>query len=934
MLSGLRAVDAKHRTATPHTGADMSTYRLAQLFAPRSVAVVGGSPRDTSPGRAVLKNLRSGGFGGEVHLVNPHYDSIEDVAAVKSYAALATTPEITVIAVPPPAVASVVRDAAAKGTAAAIIITAGLGHGAGSIAAECEQAARAAGMRIVGPNCLGVLAPRVKLNASFAASTPQSGDLGVISQSGAIATGLVEWAALRGIGFSAIVSIGDSLDVDFADLLDHFAVDRGTRAILLYIESVKDARKFMSAARAAARAKPVLVVKSGRHAEGAKAAMTHTGALAGSDAVYDAAFRRAGFIRALDLDELFAAAETLGHVSSGISSDVSALAGNRLVILTNGGGIGVLAVDRLADLGGTLAEISLAAMKNLDAALPPIWSRANPVDIAGDADAQRYASALEHLLADDANDAVLVMNVPTALASAAAAARAVVATTAQHRRTNVPAKPVFAVWVGGGERASEIFDRAGIPDYATETEAVAGFMHLAQYRESRRQLMAVPPSLPQDFAPDDGAVRPLIEAALRQQPRNGYAWLDPIAIAKVLAAYGIAITPASLARDADEATAAARPHLAKGEAVVLKIQSPDVVHKSEVGGVRLNLTSEAAVRDAAADILRRARAAKPDARIAGVMVFPMVVRPKARELIVGLADDPTFGPVIVFGQGGTAVEAIDDKALALPPLDLALARGLIARTRVSRILKAYRNVPAADETAIALVLVKLSQLAADFPEIREVDLNPLLADETGVLAVDARIAVAPAEPRWAGPLSGNPRFAIRPYPKAWERHLALPDGSKVFVRPIRPEDEPLYPAFLTAVTADDLRLRFFAPVKEFSHGFIARFTQIDYARAMAFIAIEAATGQMLGVVRIHADSDYRTAEYAILVRSDLKGHGLGWLLMELMIEYARAEGLESIRGQVLQENRTMLQMCRQLGFHIAPDPEESSIVIVTLSLKP
>jgi acetyltransferase len=914
----------------------MSTYRLAQLFAPRSIAVVGGSPRDTSPGRAVLKNLHSGGFGGAIHLVNPHYDSIEGIAAVKSYAALPGTPDVAVIAVPAPAVASVVGDAAAKGTAVAIVLTSGLGHGSGSIADECERAARAAGMRIVGPNCLGVLAPRVNLNASFAASTAQAGDLCVISQSGAIATGLVEWAALRGIGFSAIVSIGDSLDVDFADLLDHFAVDRGTRAILLYIESVKDARKFMSAARAAARAKPVLVVKSGRHAQGAKAAMTHTGALAGSDAVYDAAFRRAGFIRALDLDELFAAAETLGHLSSNVSADVSSdgglLAGKRLAILTNGGGIGVLAVDRLADLGGTLAEISPPAMKNLDAALPPIWSHANPIDISGDADAARYAVALEHLLADNGNDAVLVMNVPTALASAADAAHAVVAATEQHRRKVVPPKPVFAVWVGGGERASEIFDRAGIPDYATETEAVAGFMHLVQYRESRRQLMAVPPSLPQDFAPDDGAVRPLVEAALRDC-RNGYAWLDPIAIAKVLAAYGIAITPASLARDPDEAAAAARPHLAQGGAVVLKIQSPDIVHKSEVGGVCLNLTTEAAVRVAAADILRRARAAKPDARIAGVTVFPMVVRPKARELIIGIADDPTFGPVIAFGQGGTAVEAINDKALALPPLDLALARGLIARTRVARILKAYRNVPAADEMAIALVLVKLSQLVADFPEIREIDLNPVLADETGVIAVDARIAVAPSEPRWAGPLSGNPRFAIRPYPKAWERHLALPDGSKIFVRPIRPEDETLYPAFLTAVTTDDLRLRFFAPVKEFSHSFIARFTQIDYARAMAFIAIEEATGQLLGVVRLHADSEYRTAEYAILVRSDLKGHGLGWLLMELMIEYARAEGLESIRGQVLQENRTMLQMCRQLGFDIAPDPEETSIVVVTLALR-
>jgi acetyltransferase len=903
----------------------MSTYRLDRLFAPRSVAVVGGSPRATSPGRAVLKNLHSAGFPGAILLVNPHYDSIEGIAAVKSLTALPQTPDVVVIAVPPAAVPGVVRDAAAKEAAAAIILTAGLGHGPGSLAEQCRDAARAAGLRLIGPNCLGVLAPPAKLNASFTASTPQSGDLCLISQSGAIATGLVEWAALRGIGFSGIVSIGDAIDVDLADLLDHFALDRNTRAILLYIESVNDARKFMSAARAAARAKPVLVIKSGRHAAGAKAAMTHTGALAGSDAVYDAAFRRAGFIRALDLDELFAAAETLGHVEL--------LAGKRLAILTNGGGIGVLAVDRLADLGGALAELSPHTIERLDAALPPIWSRANPVDIAGDADADRYAVALEALLEDDANEAVLVMNVPTALTAAGDAARAVVATTERYRKKNVPPKPVLTVWVGAGERVSEIFDRAGIPDYATETDAVAGFMHLVQYRESRQQLMAAPPSLPQDFVPDPTLARPIIAGALRQRTAGQTTWLDPIAINKVLSAYGIAATPASLARDPDEAALAARPHLTKGDAVVLKIQSPDIVHKSDIGGVRLNLTTEQAVRQAAADILGRARTLKPDARIAGVMVFPMVVRPKARELIVGIADDPTFGPIIAFGQGGTAVEVIDDKALALPPLDLALARGLIARTRVARILKAYRNVPPADEAAIALLLVKLSQLAADFPEIREVDLNPVLADEAGVIAIDARISLAPPESRRPGPASGNPRFAIRPYPKNWERHLALPDGTKIFVRPIRPEDEALYPQFLNAVTLDDLRLRFFAPVKEFSHGFIARFTQIDYARAMAFIAIEEASGAMLGVVRIHADSEYRNGEYAILVRSDLKGHGLGWLLMELIIEYARAEGLESIRGQVLQENRTMLQMCRQLGFAITPDPDDSSIVIVALPLR-
>jgi acetyltransferase len=901
----------------------MSTYRLDKLFTPRSVAVVGASPRKTSPGRAVLKNLRRGGFVGDIYLVNPHYDSIEGVRAFKSSEALPDAPDIVVIGVPPHDVPSVVSAAAVKGAAAGIILTAGLGHGTGSLADQCEKIARATGMRLIGPNCLGVLVPFAKLNASFAASTPQSGDLALISQSGAIATGLVEWAARRDIGFSGIVSIGDSIDVDFADLLDYFAMDRHTRAILLYIESVKDARKFLSAARAAARAKPVLVIKSGRHAGGAKAAMTHTGALAGSDAVYDAAFRRAGFLRVSDLDELFAAAETLGHVS--------ALAGNRLAILTNGGGIGVLAVDRLADLGGELAGISPEAMEQLDAALPPIWSHANPVDIAGDADDKRYAVSLDCLLDDRANDAVLVMNVPTGLAFADDAAKSVIAATQQHRQRPLPAKPVFAVWVGGGDRTSKAFGSAGIPDYPTEAHAVAGFMHLVRYQESRRQLMATPPNLPQDFAPNALAVRSIIGAALRNGCSDRQVWLDPVEIGKVLSAYGIAITPARLARDPDEAVAAAKAHLANGDPVVLKILSPDIAHKSEVGGVRLGLASEQAVRQATVEILNRARAAKPGARIIGVTVFPMIVRPKARELIVGLADDPTFGPVIVFGQGGTAVEAISDKALALPPLDLSLARDLIARTRVSRTLKAYRNVPAADETSIALLLVKLSQLAADFPEIREIDLNPVFADETGVIAVDARVLVAAVQQGCRRRL-GHPRFAIRPYPKDWERHIVLQDATRIFIRPIRPEDEALYPTFLTAVTPEDLRLRFFAPVKVFSHNSIARFTQIDYARAMAFIAINETTSEMLGVVRIHADSQYESGEYAILVRSDLKGHGLGWLLMELMIEYARAEGLKFIRGQVLQENTTMLQMCRHLGFQATSDPEDSSIAVVSLPL--
>jgi acetyltransferase len=896
----------------------MSTYRLEKLFSPRSVALIGASPRPTSPGRAALHNLRSAGFAGAIHLINPHYDEIEGIRSVRSIDELPEAPDLIVIAAPPDAVPAIVAAAGEKGTAAGIIITSGLGHGPGSLAESCEAAARAKGLRLVGPNCLGVLVPGAKLNASFAASMPNPGDLALISQSGAIAAGLVEWAATRAIGFSAIVSLGDGIDIDFGDLLDYFSLDRTTRAILLYVESIKDARKFMSAARVAARTKPVVVVKSGRHPQGAKAARTHTGALAGSDAVYDAAFRRAGLLRVIGLDELFAAAETLGQVK--------AFPGKRLAILTNGGGIGVLAVDRLADLGGTLAEISPATMQRLDAAMPSIWSHANPVDIAGDAGGARYAAAFEALLDDPDNDAVLVMNVPTALASATDAAQAVVEVTRKRRGRMVVSKPAFAVWVGGSSAAAGSFEHAGIPDYATESEAVGGFMHLVRYREAQDALMATPPSLPADFSPDLAAARAVIEGALAA----GDKWLDPVAATRLLAAYAIPVAPALLARDPDEAAAVAAPLLQDGSTVVAKILSPDIVHKSEVGGVRLNLISPAAVREAVAEILARARQMMPQARITGVTIHPMILRPKARELIAGFADDPTFGPVIVFGRGGTAVEVINDKALALPPLDLTLARDLMARTRVSRILKAYRDVAAADEGAIALVLVKLAQLAADFPQVREVDLNPFLADENGLVAVDTRVAVAPVDTTRPGP-SGHPRFAIRPYPKQWERHVALPDGTAIFVRPVRPDDEPLYGPFFAGVTAQDLRMRFFAPVKEFSHAFTARFTQIDYARAMAFVAIEESSGKLLGAVRLHANANYDTGEYAILVRSDLKGHGLGWLLMQMIIEYARTEGIGTIEGQVLRENTSMLAMCRQLGFQIAADPDDVGICIAKLT---
>jgi acetyltransferase len=895
----------------------MSTYRLDHLFAPRSIALVGGSPKSNSVGGNTLRNLRDSGFRGDIHVVNRKYPEIEGFKTFGHIRELPQTPDLVIISVPPPAVQRVVKAAAAHGCPTAMVLTAGLGLGTGSYTEAIAQTAREAGLRLIGPS-LGILVPRIRLNASFASRLPKAGDLALISQSGAISTALAEWANNRNIGFSSIVSMGENLDVDFGDLLDYFALDMDTRAILLYVESISDARKFMSAARAATRVKPVVVIKSGRHSQGAKAAATHTGALAGADAVYDAAFRRAGLVRVLDMDELFAAAETLGHLQSSH--------GHRLAIVTNGGGLGVLAVDRLIDLGGELAGISEGVRKALDDALPGRWSRANPVDILGDADGERYAQACAQILGDTANNALLVMNSPNTLASPIESAKAVVNTVRKHREESYSRKPVFAAWVGDSGAAAEVFGTAGIPHFSSEADAVRGFMHIVRYREGLDVAMQTPPSLPENFAADLAPARAIIQKAVQ----DGRSWLNPVEITDLFAAYGIPIASAVLARDPDQAARAATPLLAQGSTVVVKISSPDILNKSDVGGVRLNLTSERAVYDATAEILERARAMKPEARIHGVTVHPMILKPRARELIAGLADDPTFGPVVVFGRGGTAVEVINDKALALPPLDLNLARELIGRTRVSRILKSYRDVPAADENAVALLLVKIAQMAADLPELRELDINPLLADKDGVIAVDAQVSIAPLSDGVRG--SGHYRFAIRPYPKEWERHAKLKDGRGIFVRPVRPEDEHLYPEFFKHVSQEDIRLRFFSAMKELSHPFIARLTQLDYARAMAFIAIEETTGKMLGVVRLHTEADFSSAEYAILIRTDLKGQGLGWMLMNMIIEYGRVEGVREVHGQVLNHNKMMLEMCRNLGFSIGPDPQNADLSLVVLPL--
>jgi acetyltransferase len=890
----------------------MTIRNLEALFAPASVALVGASARAGSVGRIVASNLREGGFAGDIRLVNPRHASIDGAPCFPSVSALPRAPDLGVVATPPETVPGVIADLARHGTRAAVVITAGLDAG---LRQRMLEAARPACLRVLGPNCLGLVLPKLGVNASFAHRMPLKGDLAFLSQSGALVTAVIDWAHARGIGFSKVVSMGEMADVDFGDTLDYLAGDPESRAILLYVEQVTHAAKFMSAARRAARAKPVIVLKSGRHEAGAKAAASHTGALSGSDAVYDAAFRRAGLVRVSDLDGLFEAAEILSFTPR--------LEGERLAILTNGGGAGVLAADRLADYDGKLAEISPDAMQALNAALPPTWSKGNPIDIIGDAGPDRYEAAMKILLEDRASDAVLVINCPTALASSDEAATAVLKAIKSMPGTR-PRKPVLTNWLGDGAAAESrrMFAEARIPTFQTPTSAIDGFMQLVRYRRSQDELMRTPPAGPEAIVFDRGRAREVIAGALRR----GQPMLTEFEAKAVLTCYGVPVAETVFCADTDAVAQAASEILAHYRACVVKIHSDDISHKSDVGGVRLGIMSADEARETARAMAAEIARVRPDARLEGWVVEPMIERADAHELIIGMSEDATFGPTLLFGAGGTAVEVIKDTAHALPPLDRGLARDLMLQTRIHRLLEGYRNRPAADLDEIADVLVRVSVLIADLPELRELDINPLIADDKGCIALDARMRVA--DPR----TSPRKAMSIRPYPAEWETTVDVSKPGVVHLRPVKPEDEPLYDRFFANVTADDMHMRFFAVQPDRSHRFVARLTQIDYAREMAFVALSESRDELLGVARLAADPDYTRAEFAVLVRSDLKGRGLGWLLMQHLIAYARAEGLRELFGQVLATNTTMIAMCKKLGFSIVPDPQDPTVRQATLAL--
>ena len=893
----------------------MTIRNLEYMFAPNSIALIGASAKPGALGNVMMKSLLSGGFAGPILPVNPNYDSVNGVVTYSDLSSLPVVPDLAVICTPPDTVPGIVKQLAEIGTKSVVIITAGFGEGGNEHGARLRQAvldaARPHLMRIIGPNCVGIIIPGSGVNASFASTMPSKGRLAFATQSGAVVTTIAEWAEDRSIGFSHLVSLGDMIDVDFGDMLDYFANDRQTNAIVLYIEAVTNARKFISAARAAARSKPVIVVKAGRFEEGAAAASSHTGALAGADDVYDAVFRRAGVLRVYNLEELFDAVEALAHSKPP--------AGDRLAILTNGGGLGVLATDALIENGGVLAKLEQDTVDRLSEVLPVTWSHGNPVDIIGDAPGSRYREALEVLLSDPNADGVLVINCPTGMSTSEDAAEAVVA--AVEGQTE---KTVLTSWVGGlGAKAGHrILSAAGLPGYETPHQAVRAFMYLVNYQRRQENLIETPSALPGTFDPDRTLVREIIDRNLA----SGQRWLSEPDSKLILEAYQIPAAPTKVAISLEHVAAVASD---VGFPVALKILSPDITHKSDCGGVVLDIPDADTATAVTEAMLQRVTAQLPSARMEGFSISRMVRMPDAFELILGMHEDRQFGPVIVFGQGGTAVEVIADRAIGLPPLNMKLAHELIANTRIYSQLIGFRDRKAVDLGEASFCLVKLSQLITDFAEIVEVDINPLLASEGLVIALDARVGVRATD------AAAEERLAIRPYPSELEEAVRSEGPADLLIRPIRPEDEPKLIDAFGKLTPEEVRLRFFVRMKSLTHLTAARFTQIDYDREMALLLTEAGPAgeaEIFGVVRFSADPDMEHAEFAIVVRHDMAGRGYGRLLMDRIIRYARQRGIKELYGEVLAENRRMLDLCKHLGFELKRRDDNSTLIRASLPL--
>ncbi|MBV9189860.1 MAG: bifunctional acetate--CoA ligase family protein/GNAT family N-acetyltransferase, partial [Betaproteobacteria bacterium] len=829
-------------------------HYLRPLLAPHGVALVGASERPGALGNIVWNSLASAGLKGPLFAVNPKHANVHGQRAYARLTELPKKVELAVIVTPATAVPGIVRDAGQAGIKAALVLSSGFSEAGTEGLARQEAmlaAARAGGVRLLGPNCIGLMRTDIGLNATFARTCAHPGKLALVSQSGAICGAILEWADSAHVGFSSLVSLGGAADVDFGEVLDFLAVDPATDAILLYVEGIHDARRFLSALRATARVKPVIVLKVGRYASGSRAASSHTGALVGSDAVFDAALRRGGAVRVKTYIQLFAATRVLatGRMPHG----------ERLAIVTNGGGPGVLAADSAAENGVALAKLSAETIARLDAVLPAQWSHGNPIDIIGDAPPERFAAAASMALADSGVDALLAMYSPVAVTAPREAARALAEAVHGNR------KPVLAGWLGdiNPNESRKYLDDQGIPNFYTPETAVEAFSFLCAYRRNQAQLLEVPAAQHgEEPAPRIARATAVRDAALAE----GRTILNEHEAKSLLDGFALPVTRSIVANTRDAAVEAANQI---GYPVVIKILSRDITHKSDVGGVRLSLQNGDMVASAFDDMMRHVRELRPEARVDGVLVQPMLRFTDAREVMIGVTTDPVFGPVISFGAGGVSVEAVRDTAIALPPLNEPLARELISRTRIQRLLGAYRNVPAADEPALAAILTGVSRMVCMLPWLKEMDLNPVLAHPGGAVIADARVVI---DPERRESLPRYRHMAIHPYPVELEETITV-EGARIPVRPMRPEDAELEQAFVGGLSERSRYQRFMQNLPNLTPRMLARFTQLDYDRELALVALQ--DGKFIAVGRYAPSPDGETAEFALVVSDAWQGKGLG-----------------------------------------------------------
>ncbi|UCD82287.1 MAG: bifunctional acetate--CoA ligase family protein/GNAT family N-acetyltransferase [Desulfobacterales bacterium] len=877
----------------------MGIENLDKIFRPKSIAIVGASERKKSIGSILMRNLIEGGFPGEIYPINPNHKTLWQRPACPSIKDLRNPIDLAVISMPIAAAVHAIKDCAEAGAGGVVIISAGgkeVGEKGKNVEAAIMQEASRTGLRVIGPNCAGIMSSRAKLNASFTNRMPLPGKMAFVSQSGALCTAILDLSVTENIGFSHFVSLGDMLDVDFGDMIDYLGGEPEVSSIVMYVEGLTRFRKFMSAARAVSTVKPIVALKAGKSQAGALAAVSHTGALAGEDAVYDSAFQRAGILRVKTFEELFDCAELLAKQPKP--------AGHGLVIISNAGGPAVMAADALSDHGCEPVALSAETVEKLDEIMSPDWSRRNPIEMLGEATPELYRKVIEICLQTKEVNGILIMAAPQAAIDPTKVAKSLIDTI---RGKPIP---IITSWVGGPrmQKGRAVFNQAGIPTFDTPERAVRAFMDIYRYSKNIEMLQQIPSRLPGRLDFDRQRAKTLIQAGLTA--RNSL--LTELEAKALLSAYGIPVNRAAMASSREEAGKAAAD---MGFPVVLKINSRDITHKSTAKGVVLNLQNESEVVEAYDRIVQDARAIYPDARIEGVTVQPMHPRPDF-ELLLGTKMDRDFGPVILFGMGGILTEVIQDRAIALPPLNRLLARRLMEQTRVYRSLQGYRNVPAADLAMLEEILIRLAQLVTDFAEIEELDINPLFVSGNDACVIDARVVLRPSQTR--SPL----HLVISPYPDQYEQHVRTGANIDIFIRPIRPEDAPLLIELFESLSPRSVYMRFFTPLKRLSNSMLARFTQIDYDREIALVALaEGQTAErMLGVARIITQNNQKKAEFSVAVGDAWQGKGIGAELLRRCLAIAEKRGIEEVWGTILAENIQMLALAKKLGFRFKNSP--------------